>query len=267
MEKEGKNSEFDMSKEVWMWVKGYEGLYKISSEGNILSLNNRGKNQLNNPTKLAKFLKPIHRNRYLSVSLSKEGVSKIYSVHRLVAQAFIPNPKELPEVDHIDRDTKNNKVNNLRWCTHKENMNNENTLRHIKEEIDWEKVNISRMTTAVERHTSWAPKEVFQYTKDGVFINRYESMAKAQEATKTYNIYRVLDKTNRTAGGFIWTSTFLDTILYNEPIQKKCITILKLGADGKIVQKWNSMRKAMKDLKINRYTLLNRIKEGDLVIQ
>lgn len=64
------------------------------------------------------------------INLSVNGKGKIFSIHRLVAEAFIPNPHNLPCVDHVDCDTSNNNVENLRWCTYKQNMNNPLTQKH-----------------------------------------------------------------------------------------------------------------------------------------
>ena len=89
-------------------VPGYEGLYKISSKGEVF--NNRG-------NKLAL----IDVKGYLRVGLRKEGISKVHRVHRLVAKAFIPNPDGLPQVDHLDEDKTNNTKDNLRWCSNKDN--------------------------------------------------------------------------------------------------------------------------------------------------
>lgn len=98
--------------ELWKDICGYEGLYMISNLGNIKSI------------KKDALLKPIQNNNgYSRVSLYKNGKYKAFSVHRLVAEAFIPNPGALPQVNHKDEDKSNNKVDNLEWCTAKYNSN------------------------------------------------------------------------------------------------------------------------------------------------
>lgn len=93
-------------------VKGYEGLYEIDTDGNIYSL---GKN---------KVLKPwIINSGYMEVYLYKGGVKHVRTIHRLVAEHFIPNPDNLPEVNHIDENRKNNSAGNLEWCTRLYNVN------------------------------------------------------------------------------------------------------------------------------------------------
>lgn len=98
-------------KEYWKDIKGYEGLYQISNLGRVKSFYS------------GKILKGIKAtNGYLNVRLYKNGTPHGLSIHRLVAQAFIPNPENKPEVNHIDEDKTNNKISNLEWNTRLENM-------------------------------------------------------------------------------------------------------------------------------------------------
>ena len=102
--------------EEWRDIIEYEGLYQISNKGRVKSLGNN-----KNRKEKILSLKPI--NGYIRVFLYKNGKPKPYSVHRLVAIAFIPNPNNYPEVNHIDEDKTNNIVENLEWCDKKYNMN------------------------------------------------------------------------------------------------------------------------------------------------
>lgn len=103
-------------KENWKDIKGYEGLYQVSDRGRIKSLNY-------NHTGKEKLLTPVEVCSYMKVCLTKGKTQKQPSVHRLVAEAFIPNPDNLPEVNHKDEDKTNNQVENLEWCTSKYNVN------------------------------------------------------------------------------------------------------------------------------------------------
>lgn len=102
-------------KEIWKDIKGYEGLYQISNLGRVKSLGNEYR-------KKEKYLKlQYSRDGYQRLGLRKSGVAKCEYIHRLVAIAFIPNPLNKPQVNHIDGNKQNNKVNNLEWVTPFEN--------------------------------------------------------------------------------------------------------------------------------------------------
>lgn len=103
--------------EIWKDIKGYEGLYQVSSWGNV-----KGKKGI---------LKPyITEKGYLKVGLFKDGKNHKKRVNRLVAEAFIPNPLNLPQVNHKDGNKKNNSVSNLEYCTNSENRNHAENMRN-----------------------------------------------------------------------------------------------------------------------------------------
>ena len=122
----------------------YEGLYKVSNWGRILSLNykNTGKAELMTPVD--------DGGGYLQVGLSKNGEYKTCKVHRLVAQTFIPNPDNLPQVNHIDENKINNRVENLEWKSPKDNCNHGTRNERIS-------------------------KKVLQFSLDGKLIREWES--------------------------------------------------------------------------------------------
>lgn len=102
--------------ETWKAIEGYEGLYEVSNLGRVKSLSRlRVKEHL-----LSQFK---NHEGYKRVNLWKNNSSKKYSVHRLVAEAFIPNPESKPQVNHIDENKQNNSVENLEWVTAIENHN------------------------------------------------------------------------------------------------------------------------------------------------
>lgn len=111
--------------EEWRDILGYEGYYQVSNLGRVRSLNRVVKTEDNKKYHLTgRVLKQSVRNKYKSVGLNKNGVSEGKFVHRLVGEAFISNPQNKSQIDHIDGNKFNNNFKNLRWVTSKENCNN-----------------------------------------------------------------------------------------------------------------------------------------------
>lgn len=138
--------------EEWRDIEGYEGLYQVSNEGRVKSLNY-------NKTKKEKILKPTSNRGYLMVNLHNEGRKKYCQIHRLVANAFIENPNNLPQVNHKDEDKTNNHVENLEWCDSSYNCNYGTRNQKISEK-------------GLNKKNS---KTVYQYTLDGELVNVYPS--------------------------------------------------------------------------------------------
>ena len=105
-------------KQIWKSIKGYEDLYEISNCGAVRSLTRvvAGKNNSLRTLK-GRILKPHEYRGYLTVELSKDGDSKKFKIHRLVAEAFVQNVNNLPQVNHKDENKLNNRADNLEWCT------------------------------------------------------------------------------------------------------------------------------------------------------
>lgn len=105
--------------EIWKDIKNYEGLYQISNLGRVKSLKRVIVRNNNRPLLVEeKILKQyiLKKGNYLRIGLRKNGKRKFYLVHRLVAEAFIPNPNNLPQVNHKDENTSNNCISNLEYC-------------------------------------------------------------------------------------------------------------------------------------------------------
>ena len=119
--------------EVWKDIQGYEGLYQVSNLGRVKSLGRFIDNLVRGHYwQEERILKPRKTKRgYLIVTLSKNNKLKYFTVHRLVAITFISNTKNKPQIDHINADKTDNSVNNLRWVTAKENVNNPLTIASL----------------------------------------------------------------------------------------------------------------------------------------
>lgn len=112
--------------EIWKDIKGYEGYYQVSNLGRVKSNGNRSNHKTEKLLSLNKNSKG-----YLRVMLYRECKYKSFFVHRLVAEHFIPNPLNLPQVNHLDCDKTNNCVSNLEWCTNRENTIHSYRMRGV----------------------------------------------------------------------------------------------------------------------------------------
>ena len=185
----------DKNHEIWKEIKNYEGFYEVSSLGRVRSLTRYIKQKNNSKKKIAgKILKPIpNKNGYLMVTLSKDCKGKRYFVHRLVADAFILNKNNKKEVNHIDENPKNNKVNNLEWVTHLENSNYGTRGKRISKNLkEWCKKN--------------RVKKVKQVSLNGIFIKEWESAKDVQKelGINSKGISLCATKRRKTAGGYKW---------------------------------------------------------------
>jgi NUMOD4 motif/HNH endonuclease len=131
--------------EVWVPVKGYEGVIEVSNIGRVRTLNRES--PLNGGTRLVKGQianLQLKKNGYLQVAVRTPGKRKWFLVHRLVAQAFIPNLEGLPQVNHIDANKQNNNASNLEWTNAAENQNHAVKFGLTSNEEDHYKAKLTR---------------------------------------------------------------------------------------------------------------------------
>lgn len=184
--------------EKWKDIDGYIGLYQVSNLGNIKSVERFRTNGKSGYIQQSKILKTGNENGYLFVNLSKMGVVKKFKVHRLVANHFLPNPENKPEIDHINTDKTDNRVENLRWVTHKENMNN--PLSKNKQSKSMK----GKPSPKGKEHKQSKP--IIQFTINGKFIRQWDSVMDIERemGLKHQNIcHNALGKSSN-CGGFIW---------------------------------------------------------------
>jgi hypothetical protein len=190
--------------------------------------------------------------------LCKNGIPRVFGLHRLLAKAFIPNPENKPEVDHINTNRADCNLKNLRWVTHKENNNNIITMQNRRKTTYAPEVCKRRLETRKEKNSNFAPISVYQYTKDGVFIKSYYSISEAIRETKIRHIYDVINNNSRSAGGYIWTSFPSNNIKYKKRDPNKR-HILQYDKKGNIVKEWNSIAEASNTLEIPYNSILSNL--------
>jgi hypothetical protein len=122
--------------EIWKDIEGYEDLYKISNFGRVLSIKKLMTGSINKKLMAGS----INNRGYKCVALYKDSVQKTCKLHRLIAINFIPNPDELPCIDHRDRNKLNNDISNLRWLSHRENNLNRDHVE-FKKKVTTDKSN------------------------------------------------------------------------------------------------------------------------------
>ncbi len=174
--------------EVWKDIEGYEGFYQVSNLGRV-----RGLDRYVNDKRYGKRFKkgtiftPCRRKRgqqYLAVILTKDCIAKTHSVHRLVAKAFIPNPDNKSQVNHLDEDPTNNRVDNLEWATSKENLNYNGRQQRIEQP---------------------KKKRVNAYDKQGNLVYSFESIREAgRHGFSREAISHHLNGKAKSSGGYVW---------------------------------------------------------------
>lgn len=182
-----------MSGEEWRAINGYNGRYKISNFGRVLSVERKvsnGTGIITIPTKILK--QSLNYKGYPITYLSKNAKCKTVAVHRLVAIAFISNFENKPQVNHIDGNKQNNNVDNLEWCTNGENQ------------IHAYKIGLNYVTGKAGK-----PKRaVIQVDmKTGKYLNEYSSVAEATAAigfVSKSNIGACCRGIKKSVGGYKW---------------------------------------------------------------
>jgi hypothetical protein len=172
--------------EIWKLINNFDK-YEVSNFGNVRSYNRHGFGDYRNDE--PKLLNPCNvGSGYLSVNLCSD---KMYSrlIHRLVAQAFLPNPNNLPQVNHIDGNKKNNKVDNLEWCTAQENMKHAKLTGLLGEVWNkgktdvYSKETLKKMSENKKGIITARAKKVIQCDMSGNPIREWDSMSQAEKET------------------------------------------------------------------------------------
>ena len=149
------NLSYCKMEEIWSPIDGYAGKYEVSSFGRINSIL-----AFKNFTRESFSFGSVEPHGYRIITLTSNGAKRTFYVHRLVALAFIPNPNNLPCINHIDENKGNNHIENLEWCTYKYNSN---------------------YGTCRERSSAKRRMEICCFTENGTLVKTYNSMSEAVE--------------------------------------------------------------------------------------
>lgn len=192
----------NQKQEIWKDIQGYEGFYQVSNLGNVKSLDryvmhsDGGQHFCK-----GKILSKGYERGYWNVNLWVDNLGHTFKVHRLVANAFIPNPLNLPHINHKDEDKANSCMDNLEWCTAKYNHNYNGLPKRIAEKIDYKEV--------AKKNS----KKVYQYDKKFNILNFFNSAKQCEEFgynSKCVTACCRFEK--RTYKGYIWSYTMLKEV-------------------------------------------------------
>lgn len=175
-------------KEAWKDIAGYEGLYQVSNLGRVRSLDRYVPHKLFGKKFCKGCMMSTHINNagYITVNLCKRNKYTSYDIHRLVASAFLENSERLPEVNHVDENKRNNRIDNLEWVT--------------KQQNEWHGTKRIRQAEKIK-------KVVMQYTVDGTLIKEWESPTDAElriSGKTTGAISHCAKGKTNAAYGYIW---------------------------------------------------------------
>jgi hypothetical protein len=216
----------------YKFIPQYENRYSIDENGNVFSHVS------------GRILKPQKNHRgYLMVDLYKNGKAKKGIIHRLVAITYIPNPQNLPEIDHIDTNRQNNNVNNLKWCTRKENCNNPLTLKHGGD------------SRRGERHHLFG-KNLSDETKKRMSESRKGHII-SEETKKKISIAKKGKKMSDEQKKMLHDFWIGKRISINNPMAKN---VKQFDMDGKLIKIWGCASDAAKELKISRSAIYQCVK-------
>ena len=234
-----------MEQEKMKWIEGYEGMYIITSYGRVYSVVKRDRfSRITGGGELVQALTPTG---YKFVALYKNGKGKQFYIHQLVAKAFIPNPENKNCVDHIDNNKDNNNVENLRWVTHKENMNNTITKMRM--------VNESAKYISQEGADNPFSRKVGMYTLEGELIKVFDSGGQIEReyGIRSASISRVCRGERPQTHGYVFK--FL-----SEPKMKMARRtdgmynqkpIIQLDLEGNVIAEYESITTAAKALGVH----------------
>ena len=237
-----------MENEIWMPIAGYEGHYEVSNLGKVRSVNRRVWSRgfyVNLKGRIKKTT--IDPRGYAVVFLDKDGVEKTFRVHRLVALTFVPNPDNKPEVDHINTNKLDNRADNLRWVTSKENS--ANIISRAKQLLAWND-ELKKRTVEARREAGGkgAPIRVYQYTLTGDFVAEYSTVQEAKRVLGTNNnISSVVDREDRSCCGFLWRSKKEEKPVYRGRMKYfKLRNIIQYDKNGNFVAEYFDVKDASK---------------------
>lgn len=242
-----------MENEVWKSVVGYEGLYEISSLGRVKRLARVNVDSMGRvvPYKEKILVNYISKKTgYPCINLSKDGEVKTQNIHRLIATAFIPNPKGLPCVNHIDENRANSVLSNLEWCDYAYNNSYGSAKRKRKETL---------RQNLIGQH-----KTIYQFALDGSLVAVHDCGINQLEEKLGYCIGDCLLGKSKTAHGFVFSYNNVFKYEEDKPKSHQKYVIL-LDEYNNEVKRYKSVSEAGRENGFDRHMLSRTPKIGGIV--
>ena len=249
--------------EIWKDINGYEGIYQVSNKGRVRSLNKACMDSIGRlNTKRGKIMaQRINGCGYHQVNLVRNGKRKTFLVHRIMAEAFIPNPGNLPCINHKDENRNNNDLSNLEWCTYQHNNNYGNAP-----EKRLKKTRGKVFKDGVSRPA----KVIIQYNLDGEIINVFKGGAKEAERILGFNSGAINKCCKRkeshiTYKGFIWRheGDIFDVIPQKPKKHQKYV--IKIDDFGNEIERYKSVSEAGIKNGFDRHYFSRKSKSGEVI--
>lgn len=230
-----------MKEEIWRPIAGYEGIYEISSLGRVKRLARSLEDTLGRHVHLPeKILKP-HINKqtgYPCINLTKGKVTTWHCIHRIIADAFIPNPDNLPCVNHKDENRSNSVLSNLEWCDYSYN----NSYGQAKE----------KRKNTMRKNLEGKHKPIYQFTTSGDFVCKYNCGVNQTEEKLGFLIGDCLTGKSKTAHGYVFSYT--PTFEYEDDKPKRHQKyVIKVDKNGQEIERYKSVSVAAKENGFDRH--------------
>lgn len=229
---------YNTKEEIWKDVVGYEGYYRVSNKGRVKSIDRTVIGQHGKINLKGKMLStPKNEDGYECFGLTRDGKAKGAKVHRVVAEAFIPNPNNYPEINHKDEDKANNVVENIEWCDRKYNMNygtvQERMMSH---------------PNRIKAHEE-SKREIVAVCTKTLKETYFESITKAdEEGYKRRNIWSAIVGNDATHKGHVWfySEGYNEHELNKKLKRARGKIVASINESGDIVKVYGSVSEAAK---------------------
>lgn len=251
-----------MEDEIWKDVVEWEGFYQVSNFGRVRTVPRVCIGKDGREMTVRSVIKKtyIGKRGYYAVNLQANGRHKVAYIHRLIMDAFVPNTENKPCIDHIDGNKLNNSIDNLRYATYKENINNPNTAgKNWRQEIREQSIK-KILTKRIERGQKFAPMTVYAYFPNGRLFRSFYSMGEAGRfiGREPKIIQQALERKDKIVGGYIWSKEKQDDYHYEYNKNKNYKSVQEINEFGEVINEWERAKLLALEIRAKNYSSLTK---------